>query len=94
MAWETVLIGILTFSMHHLQQNKWYPQKCLLAHFEATLDLNRTNSHNNISQICYSGQISLQSAVVSCIFSDNLTTLGVLIVLLSMVPSIYSKSLG
>ena len=29
--------------------------------------------HNNISQICYCGQISLQSAAVNCSFSDNLT---------------------
>ena len=24
------------------QQNKWYPQRCLLAHFEATLDFCRS----------------------------------------------------
>ena len=28
-------------------------------------------AHNNKSQICYCGQISLQSAAVNCIFSDN-----------------------
>ena len=32
-------------------------------------------AHNNISQICYCGQISLQSASVNCSFSDNLTPL-------------------
>ena len=29
-------------------------------------------AHNNKSQICYCGQISLQSAAVNCSFSDNL----------------------
>ena len=33
-------------------------------------------AHNNISQICYCGQISLQSAADNCNFSDNLTSLG------------------
>ena len=32
-------------------------------------------AHNYISQICYCGQISLQSATVKCRFSDNLTPL-------------------
>ena len=33
--------------------------------------------HNNISQICYCGQLSLQSAAVNCsFFFDNLTPLG------------------
>ena len=42
-------------------------------------------AHNNTSQICYCGQISLQSAAVNCSFSDNLTTLGVTFILLAMV---------
>ena len=33
-------------------------------------------AHNNISQICYCSQISLQSAAVNCSFSDNLTHSG------------------
>ena len=33
-------------------------------------------AHNNISEICYCVQISLQSAAVNCSFSDNLTPLG------------------
>ena len=28
--------------MHHQQQNKWYPQRSLLAHFEDTLDFSRS----------------------------------------------------
>ena len=28
--------------MYHQQQNKWYPQRCLLAHIEATLDFSRS----------------------------------------------------
>ena len=44
------------------------PQRYLLAHFEITLDFSPVNllAHNNISQICYCGQISLQSAAVNC----------------------------
>ena len=30
-------------SWYHRQQNKCYPQRCLLAHFEASLDFSRTN---------------------------------------------------
>ena len=41
---------------------------------------------NNISQICYCGQISLQSAAVNCSLSYNLTPLGVIFILLAMVP--------
>ena len=39
-------------------------------------------AHNNKSQICYCGQISLQSAAVNCSF---LTPLGVTLILLAMV---------
>ena len=48
------------------------------SHFEATLDFSRIANllaHNNISQICYCGQISLQSAANNCSLSDNLTLL-------------------
>ena len=27
--------------LYHQQQNKWYTQRCLLAHFEAKLDFSR-----------------------------------------------------
>ena len=43
-------------------------------------------AYNNISQICYCGQISLQSAAVNCIFSDNQTPSGVTYILLAMIP--------
>ena len=43
-------------------------------------------AHNNINEICYCGQISLQSAAVNCIFSDNLTSLGVTLILLAIAP--------
>ena len=51
-------------------------------------------AHNNISQICYCGQISLQSAAVNCSFSDNLTSLGVSFILLAIVHIIetYQKN--
>ena len=42
-------------------------------------------AHNNISQICYCGQIPLQSAAVNCSFSGNLTTFWVTFILLAMV---------
>ena len=44
-------------------------------------------AHNNISQICYCGQISLQSAAVNCSFCDNVTPLGVTFILLAMVQA-------
>ena len=43
-------------------------------------------AHNNISQICYWGQISLQSAAINCNFSVNLTPSGVTFILLAMLP--------
>ena len=46
--------------------------------------------HNNKSQICYCGQISLQSAAVNCSFSDNLTPLGVTFILLA--TAFYSQT--
>ena len=42
--------------------------------------------HNNISEICYCSQISLQSAAVNCSFSDSLTPFGVTFILSAMVP--------
>ena len=33
-------------------------------------------AHKNKNQICYCGQISLQTAAVNCSFSDNLAPLG------------------
>ena len=80
--------------MHNRQQNKCYPQGCLLAHFEATFNfiaVANLLAHNNISQICYCGQISLQSAAVNCSFSDNLTLLGVSFILLAKVHHIVKK---
>ena len=59
--------------MFHRQQNKCYPQRCFLAHFEAVANL---LAHNSIRKICYCGQSSLQSAAVNCSFSDNLKPLG------------------
>ena len=53
-------------------------QRSLLAHFEVTLDsivIPKIHANDNISQICYGGQISSQSNAVNCSFSDNLTPL-------------------
>ena len=43
------------------------PERCLRIHFEANSILAEANllAHNNISQICYCFQISLQSAAVN-----------------------------
>ena len=41
-------------------------------------------AHNNKNQICYCGQISLQSAAVNSSFSDNLTPFGIAFILLFM----------
>ena len=79
------------FQWYRCQQNKCYPQRCLLAHFEAIWHsisaVANLLAHNNISLISYSDQISLQSVVINCSFSDNLTPLGVTFILLAMVPS-------
>ena len=62
----------------------------ILPYFEAMLDFRRIANllaHNNISQICYCGQISLQSATVNS-FSDNLTPLVVTFILLAIVHQV------
>ena len=56
-----------------------------ISKLHSTLAVANLLAHNNISQFCYCGQISLQSAAVNCYFSDNLTPLGVTFVLLAMV---------
>ena len=64
------------------------PQRSLFAHFKAMhsiLVIANLLAHNNISQICYCGQISLQCAAVNFSFSDNLTPVGVPFNLLAMV---------
>ena len=65
--------------IYHHQQNKWYYPRCLLAHFEAIHSFSAVANllaHNNISQICHCGQISLQSAAVIWILFYNLTSFG------------------
>ena len=47
-------------------------------------------AHNKKSQICYCGQISLQSGADNQL-SDNLTPLGITFILLAMVP--YTSSI-
>ena len=42
-------------------------------------------AYNNKSQICYCGQILLQSAAVNCSYCDILTPLGVTFILLALV---------
>ena len=64
--------------MYLRQQNKCYPQAIYLPISKLLSILTVANllAHNNISQICYCGQISLQRTAVNCSFSDNLTPLG------------------
>ena len=59
--------------MYHRQQNKCYPKGVYLPISKVDLILAVVNllTHNSKSQICYCGQISLQSAAVNCSFSDT-----------------------
>ena len=79
--------GDLRPIIYHRQQNIWYPQRWLFALWKlhSTLAVSNLLAHNNISQICYCGQISLQSAAVNCSYCDNLTPLGVSFILLAIV---------
>ena len=60
------------------------PPKVFICPFRSLTWFSRSE-FTNLSQICYCGQISLQSAAVNCTFSDNLTPLGVTFILLAMV---------
>ena len=73
-------------SKYHHQQNKCYPQKVFTCPFRSYSILAIANllAHNNKSQICYCGQISLQSAAVNCSLSENLTPLQVTFILLAV----------
>ena len=42
-----------------------------ISKLNSILAVEKLLAHNNISQICYCGQISLQSAAVNCCFSDT-----------------------
>ena len=79
--------GYLSLSLYHGQQNKCYPPKvCLtISKLHSILDVANLLAHNNISQICYWCQISLQSAAVF------LTPLGVTFIMLVMVPCIQMR---
>ena len=71
--------------MYHRQQNINVTSKSLYLPFSKIhLDVANLLAHNNMSQICYSGQNLVQSAVVDCSFSDNLTPLGVTFILLAI----------
>ena len=48
----------------------------LILRLQSILTVANLLAHNNTSQICYCGQISLQSTAVKCSFSDNLAPLG------------------
>ena len=61
--------------------NKCYTQRCYLpisklAIAYSIIAVAKLLAHNNKSQICYCGQISLQSVAVNSNYFDNLTPLG------------------
>ena len=60
------------------QQNKCYPKGVYLffSKLHSILAVANLLAYNNISQICYCGRISFQSAAVNCSFSDNLIPWG------------------
>ena len=71
---------------NHRQQNKCYFHRSLyysISKLHSILSVANLLAHNNTSQICYCGQISLQS--VNCCFSDELTALEVTFILLVIV---------
>ena len=57
----------------------------LISKLHSILAVANLLAHNNISRICYCGQISLQSAAVNCIFSDSLAPLRISSILLAIV---------
>ena len=63
----------ISYKMNHRQQNNWYPKGVFvpISKILSILAVANLLAHNNISQICYCGQISFQSAAVNCSFSDN-----------------------
>ena len=64
--------------MYNDQQNKCYLKGVYLpfSKLHSILAVANLLAHNNKSQICYCGQISLQSAAVYRNIFDNLTSLG------------------
>ena len=71
--------------MYHRQQNKCYPKGVYLpiSKLYSVFAVANLLAHNNKSQICYCGQIALESGSVNCSFSENLTPLGVSFILLA-----------
>ena len=67
--------------MYYRQQDNVTPKGVYLpiSKLHSILDIANLFFHNNISQICYCGQISsqLECCSYNCSFSDNLTLLGV-----------------
>ena len=71
------------FTLNHRQQNKCYPQRCLLAHFEATLDFSRSEfTCPIITKVKFVTAVKFHYRVLQLVF---LTPLGVTFILLAMV---------
>ena len=83
--WNTrgLAINILTFIFHRTSKINVTPKDVylLISKLLSILAVANVLAHNNISQICYCGHISIQSAAVNCSFSDYLTPLGVAFIL-------------
>ena len=93
----TLLSHCLVFetrnSGYHQQQNKWYPQRCLLAHFEATLYFSRTEftCPRNHKLVCAN---KFATAKIEYSFEMGTETpLGVQFILLVMVPKYRTRKL-
>ena len=77
----TAITGTIASKINGTPKSVYLP----ISKLHSILTVANLLAHNNISQICYCGQISFQSAAVNCIFSDNLTSLGVTFILLVLV---------
>ena len=78
---------------YHRQQNKCYPQKDFSRPFSklrAILSVANSLAHNNIIQICYCGQILLQSAAVNCWQYATFWGGGVTFIFLVMIHRYYN----
>ena len=82
-----------SYFMYNQQQSKWYPKGVYLpiSKLHSILAVANLLAHNNISQICYCGQISLQSTAVNCTFSDNLRPLEVTFISLAMIQHLLNS---
>ena len=79
-------LKLYPLSSNHRQQNECYPQRCYVPisklHSISVVANIYLPIPTNITDTCYNGQFSLQSATVNYSFSQNLTSLEVTNILL------------